>query len=96
MVSYGGHGGGKAKAQLEQVLRAVGMRVLGGEEGGVELMFPDRGVVGRAVRGEDIGVGGGEGEGEGEGGIWEGEREGIYRAFEGLVGMMGEKGTKEA
>ena len=82
MVSYGGHGGGKARGQLEQVLRAVGMRVL---EGGVELMFPDRGVVGRAVRGEDIGVEG----------IWEGEREGVWRAFEGLVGMMGEQGGEK-
>ena len=89
VVSYGGHGGGKARGQLEQVLRAVGMRVLGGEEGGVELMFPDRGVVGRAVRGEDIGV-------EGEGGIWEGEREGVWRAFEGLVRMMGGEGGEGA
>ena len=84
MISYGGHGGGKAKKQLEQVLRAVGMR-LGDEdggEGGTELMFPDRGLVGKAARGEDIGVE--------EGGFWEGEREGLGRAFERLVGLIGE------
>lgn len=36
MISSGGHGGGKAKAQLKQVLMAVGMRVVDedGDEGG--------------------------------------------------------------
>ena len=85
MISYGGHGGGKAKAQLEQVLRAVRMRVVNeeGDEEGTALKFPDRVVVGKAARGEDIGVG--------EGGFWEGEREGLYRAFDRLVGLMGEE-----
>ena len=71
---------------------AVGTGVEGGGDegggGGVELGFGDRGVVGRAVRGEGIGL-------EGERGLWEGEREGVWRAFEGLVGMMGEEGGEK-
>ena len=65
------------------------MRVMNeeGDEGGTELKFPDRGVVGKATRGEDIGVE--------EGGFWEGEREGLGRAFERLVGMMGEEVGEE-
>ncbi len=62
------------------------MRVV---QGGAELRFPDKGVVGKATRGEDIGVG------VGEGGIWEGEREGVYRVFEELVGLMGEEGGEK-
>ena len=65
--------------QLKQVLKAVGMKV---EEEGPALTFPDRGVLVKAAKGEDIGVG--------EGAIWEEEREGIYGVFERLVGMMGE------
>ena len=49
MVSYGGHGGGKAKRQLEQVLRGVGMRVVDEGDGGGELCFPHRGGFGEGV-----------------------------------------------
>ncbi len=51
------------------------------------LAFPDEGAMRRASRGEELlGLGG---EGEGEGGMWEGEREGLWRGFEELMGLVG-------
>ncbi|OJI87359.1 hypothetical protein ASPTUDRAFT_74171 [Aspergillus tubingensis CBS 134.48] len=59
VVSYGGHGGGKAAEQLRQVLQGVRMRPL---ERMVGLKFPEMKEVERAARGEDLGL-------DGEGGI---------------------------
>ncbi|KAI3019651.1 hypothetical protein CBS147347_8946 [Aspergillus niger] len=55
VVSYGGHGGGKAAAQLRQVLQGVRMRPL---ERMVELRFPEIEEVKRAAKGEDLGLNG--------------------------------------
>ncbi|GLA07516.1 hypothetical protein AnigIFM60653_008749 [Aspergillus niger] len=78
VVSYGGHGGGKAAAQLRQVLQGVRMRPL---ERMVELRFPEIEVVKRAAKGEDLGL-------NGEGGYWAGEREGIKAAFGELIAAL--------
>jgi NAD(P)H-dependent FMN reductase len=51
IVSYGGHGGGKAAAQLHQVLLGIRMRVM---ETRVELQFPGKGFLLKASRGEDL------------------------------------------
>lgn len=71
IVSYGGHGGGKAAAQLKQVLEAVRMKPSSLMPG---LKFPSRDVHEKAARGEAVVMGG-------KGGIWEGERDTIRKAF---------------
>lgn len=53
VVSYGGHGGGKAAAQLQQVLHGLGMKVV---KDYVGLTFPDRSVLVRATAGQDLGL----------------------------------------
>lgn len=94
IVSYGGHGGVKAAAQLKQVLEGVRMRVVGTMPA---LTFPDKGFTMRACKGEDVGLLA-DGEdvgllagGEGEKRIWEDEKEGIWKGFEELMGLLGEK-----
>ncbi|OJZ92902.1 hypothetical protein ASPFODRAFT_40391 [Aspergillus luchuensis CBS 106.47] len=83
VVSYGGHGGGKAAEQLRQVLQGVRMRPL---ERMIGLKFPEMKEVERAARGEDLGL-------DGEGGYWVGEREGIQAAFGELIAAL--EGEKE-
>ncbi|GKZ33815.1 hypothetical protein AbraIFM66950_003899 [Aspergillus brasiliensis] len=78
VVSYGGHGGGKAAGQLREVLQGVRMRPL---ERMVQLRFPERKEVERAAKGEDLGL-------DGEGGYWVGEREGIKVAFGELIAAL--------
>ncbi|KKK26878.1 hypothetical protein ARAM_001223 [Aspergillus rambellii] len=56
IVSYGGHGGGKAAAQLREVLQGVRMKPL---EEMVALTFPSKQLLGSATRGEDLGLHGG-------------------------------------
>lgn len=51
VVSYGGHGGGKAAVQLQQVLEAVNMKVV---KDFVALQFPDRAFLYKAAHGEDL------------------------------------------
>jgi NAD(P)H-dependent FMN reductase len=51
IVSYGGHGGGKANAQLKQVLQGVRMRPI---EKTVELAFPTKDLLVKASSGEDL------------------------------------------
>lgn len=53
VVSYGGHGGGKAATQLQQVLHGLGMKVV---EETVGLMFPDRSFLVEAATGKDLGL----------------------------------------
>jgi NAD(P)H-dependent FMN reductase len=53
VVSYGGHGGGKAAAQLQQVLEGINMIVLTDFVG---LQFPDRATLGKAANGDDLGL----------------------------------------
>ncbi|PYH78718.1 flavo protein [Aspergillus uvarum CBS 121591] len=78
VVSYGGHGGGKAAAQLQQVLQGLRMVPL---ESTVGLTFPEKEIMARAAMGEDLGLGG-------EGGFWAGEKEEIQRLFGELVGVV--------
>lgn len=90
MVSYGGHGGGKCNRQLREVLEGVNMVVNAGGAGGVELRFPGREVLGKAARGEDIGlkkVGGEEG-------YWKEEAVAIGVAYEGLLRLLVEGQAK--
>ena len=81
VVSYGGHGGGKAGAQLKQVLHGLDMRVV---EKNVGLMFPDRGFLVKAARGEELGL---NAERKDEG-PWAKEREEIGVAFEELLTLL--------
>ncbi|KAF9885061.1 hypothetical protein FE257_000792 [Aspergillus nanangensis] len=53
IVSYGGHGGGKAAAQLRQVLEGLRMKPT---EKMVGLTFPGREIVAKAAQGEDLGL----------------------------------------
>ena len=81
IVSYGGHGGGKAAAQLRQVLQGVRMRV-----GDVmpALSFPNKEAVGKASKGQVLPL-------SGEGAMWEAEREVVARSFEELMALLGQK-----
>jgi NAD(P)H-dependent FMN reductase len=53
VVSYGGHGGGKAAAQLQQVLQGLDMQVV---KDFVGLKFPDRSFLFKAAKGQDLGL----------------------------------------
>ena len=81
VVSYGGHGGGKAAAQLRQVLQGVNMRVA---ESMPALTFPNRETVGKALKGEELGL-------SGRGAMWEGEREVVAKAFEEVMALLDQK-----
>lgn len=50
------------------------------------LTFPGREVMGRASRGEDI---------LGQEGIWEGEKEEVWKGWEELVGLVGGSSVRE-
>ena len=80
IVSYGGRGGGKAAAQLRQVLEGVSARVVERMPG---LAFPGKEVMVLAAKGEVILMGGSEG-------IWQEEEEGIRDAFAELVKALEE------
>ena len=80
IVSYGGHGGGRAAEQLKQVLQGVRMRPT---ERTVGLMFPGREFLVKAAKGEDLGL-----SAESEQGVWSTKREEIGKAFEELIGLL--------
>ncbi|KAK5057712.1 hypothetical protein LTR84_011713 [Exophiala bonariae] len=80
VVSYGGHGGGKAAAQLQGVLGGIGMKVV---EKAPPLTFIDREQVGKAFRGEDLGL-----EGEAGRSLWVKEREDVGVAWEQFLGLL--------
>ena len=81
IVSYGGHGGGKAASQLRQVLNGVHMSVT---ETMPALTFGLRQALVTATKGERLHV-------LGEGGIWDAEREGVCKAFEELMAIVSQK-----
>ena len=81
VVSYGGHGGGKAAAQLRQVLLGVRMRV---GEVMPALTFPNRETMGKANKGEMLPL-------SGEGAMWESEREAVAKAFEEVMALLNQK-----
>ena len=80
VVSYGGHGGGKAAAQLKQVLNGVRMNVADTMPGlslGKELE--------NAAKGKKLNL-------TGEDAVWDGEKESILRAYKELMDLI-EKGN---
>jgi NAD(P)H-dependent FMN reductase len=87
VVSYGGHGGGKAAAQLKNVLEGVRMGVAETMPG---LSFPGRKVLQTAAVGGELAL-------EGEGAIW-GEKEvkEIVMAFGELAELLGKQGQVKA
>lgn len=82
VVSYGGHGGGRAAAALATVCRGLRMRVV---ERTVGLAFPDGEFRARCFAGGELGL---EGEGEGGGGVWDEERGDIVAVWEEMVGLL--------
>jgi NAD(P)H-dependent FMN reductase len=80
IVSYGGHGGGRAAGQLKQVLQGVGMRPV---DRMVGLTFPGREFLVKAAKGEELGL-----DAKSEEGVWIKEREEIGKAFEELVSLL--------
>jgi NAD(P)H-dependent FMN reductase len=77
IVSYGGHGGGKAAVQLQQVLTAVRMKPV---ESSVQLQFPSKEFLYKAVLGQDM-----ELDCEGEASVWDDEKGNICKAFDELL-----------
>ncbi|KAF7161720.1 hypothetical protein CNMCM5623_007207 [Aspergillus felis] len=78
IVSYGGHGGGKAAQQLLQVLQGLRMQPV---EPLVALAFPTKEFTGRAARGEDLVMMEDES-------IWKDGREQILTAFQVLAQLV--------
>lgn len=78
IVSYGGHGGEKAAGQLKQVLHGVRMQVA---ETMPSFTFPDRRIMAKASRGEDLQL-------LGEDGIWNDKKEDIRKAFGELKALL--------
>lgn len=81
IVSYGGHGGGKAAGQLRQVLQGVRMHVA---ETMPALAFPSERFVLQASKGEELPLRGDEG-------IWQSERAVVREAFEELMALVSQR-----
>ena len=87
VVSYGGHGGGKADDALRAVLGGgLKMRVA---EGRVNLTFWGRDVVRSAFAGEDLGLAAGK-----VNGPWSDAKGDIVGAWEELLGSINQKSTQ--
>jgi NAD(P)H-dependent FMN reductase len=78
IVSYGGRGGGKAAAQLREVLGGVRMKVA---ETMPALAFPSRDIIHLAAVGETMPQ-------MGEGGMWSSEQETIRQAFGEVAALL--------
>lgn len=79
VVSYGGHGGGRAAEALAVVLQGLRMRTPGRN---VNLSFPDRGFGGKCFVGGDLGLQ------EEESAVWAGERDDIIAVWEDMVKLL--------
>lgn len=79
VVSYGGHGGGKAADALRTVLLGLRMRTPGRT---VNLNFPDRGFAGRCFVGADLGLA------DGGSGVWVKERGDIVALWDEMVALL--------
>jgi NAD(P)H-dependent FMN reductase len=79
IVSYGGHGGNKASAQLRQVLEAVEMRPTVKMPA---LSFPDRKLLFKAAKGMDLGLMNADSE------VWASDRAGIEEAYLELCDLL--------
>jgi NAD(P)H-dependent FMN reductase len=77
IVSYGGHGGGAAAVQLNQVLLGVRMRPI---ESKIALSFPTKDYQGQAARGENLKL-----DAEDEFGIWSSQQKDLIKAFGDLL-----------
>ncbi|KAL5360847.1 flavoprotein-like protein [Aspergillus floccosus] len=86
IVSYGGHGGGKAAAQLHQVLQGVRMNPM---DRVISLTFPDKATVIQAATGGDLEL-------AKDGGLWAEERDGIREAFRELLQLAAVTGSTAA
>lgn len=80
VVSYGGHGGVRAAAQLKQVLEGMKMRQV---ETSVGLKFPSKEFVLKATAGEDLALSSDEMKA-----FWSKEREELAKAFEELLALL--------
>jgi len=80
VVSYGGRGGGKAAAQLKEVLQGLRMRPV---EQTVGLAFPSKEFVLRATAGEDLDLGSDEIKAH-----WSKESEELVKAFQELIALL--------
>lgn len=87
IVSYGGHGGGKAAASLKLCL-AGGIDMQIGDRMVVNLSFPNREVLYKAAKGEQLGLSATK-----DGGIWSSERKRISSACDEMVGMLMAQGA---
>ena len=74
IVSYGGHGGGKAAEQLKQVLCGIRMKPL---ERMVGLTFPSKEVLMDAAEGRELDLS-----------FWEGERKEVVEGFGEMVKLL--------
>ncbi|KAF5856118.1 hypothetical protein ETB97_007858 [Aspergillus alliaceus] len=74
IVSYGGHGGGKAAEQLKQVLHGVRMRPV---ERTVGLTFPSKETLMRAAEGREMDLS-----------FWEKERREVVEVFDEMVALL--------
>ena len=82
IVSYGGHGGTHAAGQLRQVLTAVEMRIAATM---LALKFAGREMLVKAATGKEIDAAE----------VWEGEREGVRKAFAELMALLVEEDVKK-
>ena len=80
IISYGGHGGGKCAAHLNEIMQGIRMRPT---ERMVQLAFPSREDQVKAVTGKDLGL-----SAEDEGTMWADKRKEIVTGFEELVAML--------
>ncbi|KAH8771114.1 flavoprotein-like protein [Diaporthe sp. PMI_573] len=81
VVSYGGHGGGKAAEALAVVLQGLKMRTPGTT---VNLSFPDRGFTGKCFVGGDLGL-------QEDGSVvWAKEKDDIIAVWEDMVKLCTE------
>ncbi|KAL6252452.1 hypothetical protein RBB50_000171 [Rhinocladiella similis] len=80
IVSYGGHGGGRAAGQLRQVLCGVHMTPT---KKHVELAFPSRSVLLEAAYGKDLGL-----DGFNAKGIWGSQRKEIGDVFAEMMDLL--------
>ena len=78
IVSYGGHGGGKASAQLREVLNGIQMKVVDAAPG---FTFGSRETMFQAAAGKPVAT-------TGQDSIWSGERGGLKKAFEELGALV--------
>ncbi|EXJ84966.1 hypothetical protein A1O3_05641 [Capronia epimyces CBS 606.96] len=98
VVSYGGHGGGKAAAQLKEVLHGLRMKVVPNH---VELAFPGRDFLVKAAGGADLGlrvVDDNGNDNDNDNGtqetVWAKEAADIHKAFEDLLGLLAGQGSE--